>query len=115
MKISIKLSISYKRSKQTKPNKQELEKQKRLRLYITVKAEENVSGVACAVKLDTLGSNLELQPVARVHRPHLHALLPAARSGSEHNSIYNQKLVPGLNLTQGVYTNTAAGGITVTV
>lgn len=39
----------------------------------------------------------------------------ASKNVSECNTVYYQKLVPGLNLTQGVYTNTAVGGITVTV
>lgn len=39
----------------------------------------------------------------------------AHKNGTESNTIYYQKLVPGLILTQGVYTNTAVGGITVTV
>lgn len=39
----------------------------------------------------------------------------AGRNVSEYNAIYSQKLVLGLNLTQGVYTNTVAGRITVTV
>lgn len=45
----------------------------------------------------------------------LPSLPTTGKSVSEYNTIYYQKLVPGLNLTQGVYTNTAAGRITVTV
>lgn len=112
MKIPRKLSVQFPTKEVNKPNqtgRSNLLKQRKMFRHASV------SGVPCTVKLDTLGSNLELKPVARACRPHLHWLLPAGRSGSEHNSIYNQKLVPGLNLTQGVYTNTAAGGITVTV
>lgn len=39
----------------------------------------------------------------------------AGRNVSEYNTIYHQKLVPSLNLTEGVYTNTAVGGIRMTV